>query len=95
MRFEWDEQKNRQNRRKHAVSFELAQEVFADPFCLTVSDLIADGEERFWTIGAIEDFIMLVVVHTVRDREGEEIIRIISARKATPRERVLYEEIER
>lgn len=95
MRFEWDEQKNRQNRLKHAVAFELAQEVFDDPFCLTISDRSTEVEERFWTIGTIESLVVLVVVHTVGEVEGAEVIRIISARKATPRERRFYEEIER
>ncbi len=94
MRFEWDEQKNRQNRRKHAVSFDLAREVFADPFCFTIADRMIDGEERFWTVGRVEDLTILVVVHTVYNEYGEEIVRILSARKATPRERRFYEEID-
>lgn len=92
MRFEWDERKNRQNRRKHGVSFELAAEVFADPFSLTIWDRIVEGEERYWTIGSIAARTILVVVHTIRDERGEEVIRIFSARKATPRERKFYEE---
>ena len=92
MRFEWDERKNRQNRRKHQFSFELATEVFADPFCLTITDQILDGEERCWTVGRVEGLALLVVVHTIRHEHGEEVIRIISARKATPRERRFYEE---
>jgi uncharacterized protein len=95
MRVEWDEQKNRQNRRKYAVSFELAQEVFSDPICLTIPDRIVAGEERFWTVGAIENLVVLVVVHTFSEVEGEEAIRVISARKATQRERRFYEEVER
>lgn len=92
MRFEWDEKKNLLNYTKHKVSFEIAIEVFADPFCLTIPDRIVQGEERFWTIGRLENLAVLVVVHLVRDQEGIEVIRIISARKATPRERRLYEE---
>ena len=94
MRFEWDDRKNKQNRRKHAVSFELAQEVFTDPLCLTIFDRMIDGEERFWAIGTVEDLLVLVVVHTVNNLRGEEVIRIISARRATPRERKLYEKAE-
>ncbi len=92
MRFEWDDEKNRLNRKKHGVSFELAVEVFADPFCLTVPDRTVRGEERFWTIGRLENLIILVVAHTTRDEQGEEVTGIISARKATPRERRFYEE---
>jgi uncharacterized DUF497 family protein len=95
MRFEWDERKNRQNRRKHAISFELAQEVFADPFCLTISDCVIEGEERCWTIGRVAVLTILVVVHTIGNEHGEEVIRILSARKATPRERRFYEEADK
>ena len=92
MRFEWDSEKSRLNRKKHGISFELAEEVFTDPFCLTIFDQIVREEERLWTIGRLENLVILVVVHTVRDEQGVEITRIISARKATPRERRFYEE---
>ena len=94
MRFEWDENKNRENRKKHGVSFEFAMEVFDDPFSLTSQDRIVEGEERLWTLGRVEDLNILVVVHTVVDERNEEVIRIISARKATPRERAFYEEVD-
>lgn len=94
MHFEWDERKNRQNRQKHGVSFELAQETFFDPFCLTLSDRLVDDELRLWTVGRVESLLILVVVHTLRDESGEEVIRIVSARKATARERRFYEEHE-
>ncbi len=92
MRFEWDENKSRLNRKKHGISFAIAVEVFADPFCLTIPDRTVRNEERFWTVGRLENLIILVVVHTSRNEQGEEITRIISARKATPRERKFYEE---
>jgi len=94
MHIEWDEAKSRQNHKKHGISFGIASEVFADPFCLTISDRTIGREERFWTIGRLENLVVLVVVHTTRDERGEEIVRIISARKATPRERRFYEEID-
>jgi uncharacterized DUF497 family protein len=94
MRFEWDDRKNRQNLRKHGVSFELAQEAFSDPFCLTISDRMTDDEQRLWTVGRVENLTILVVVHTLRDESDEEVIRIVSARKATARERRFYEEYE-
>jgi uncharacterized DUF497 family protein len=97
MRFEWDENKNRENRKKHSVSFEIAMEVFDDPFSLTSQDRIVEGEERLWTLGRVEDLNILLLVPTVVD-EGdagdEEAMRIISARKATPRERAFYEEVD-
>lgn len=94
MRFTWDKRKNRQNRSKHKISFELAQEVFLDPFCLTIVDRGIEDEQRFWAVGRVESLLILLVVHTVHADEGEEVIRILSARKATPRERRLYEENE-
>jgi uncharacterized DUF497 family protein len=94
MRFEWDENKNRENRKKHGVSFEIAMEVFDDPFSLTSQDRMVEGEERLWTLGRVDDLNILVVVHTVMDERDEEVIRIISARKATPRERAFYEEVD-
>lgn len=95
MRFEWDEKKDRANFKKHGILFEVATEVFDDPFCFTVTDRMVEHEERFWTIGRIESLSLLTVVHTSYFEEEEEIVRIISARSATPRERRFYEEVER
>jgi uncharacterized protein len=96
MRFEWDEEKNRRNHDKHGVSFETATLVFEDPYSLTQRDLLSEDEDRWITLGTIESRTVLFVVHTWLDRnigqETEEIIRIISARRATPRERKQYEE---
>jgi uncharacterized protein len=74
LRFEWDENKNRENRKKHGVSFEIVMEVFDDPFSLTSQDRIVEGEERLWTLGRVEDLHILVVVHTVMDERDEEVI---------------------
>jgi uncharacterized DUF497 family protein len=79
-------------RLKHGVSFAIAAEIFADPFCLTIPDRSLQGEDRFWTIGRLGNLVILVVVHTTRDVGSKEVTRIISARKATPRERRFYEE---
>ncbi len=95
MRFEWDKKKSLLNRQKHGVSFEIAVEIFGDPFCLTIPDRTEQGEERFWAIGRLENLVVLVVVHATRNEQGEEITRIISARKATPRERRFYEEADK
>lgn len=92
MKFEWDEIKNRANRRKHGVSFETASLVFADPFARMLQDRVVDGEPRWQAIGRVADELVLVVAHTVRNRNDEEIIRIISARKALKQERKRYEE---
>jgi uncharacterized protein len=70
-------------------------EVFDDPFCPTNQDRIVEGEQRLWTLGREALLNILVVVHTVMEQGDEEVIRIISARKATPRERAFYEEVDR
>src|SRR5579864_4351498 len=92
MYFEWDENKNRQNLLKHDVRFETAALVFDDPQALTQRDQSSDDEERWITLGAVGAGAVLFVVHTWRERSGEEVIRVISARTATPRERKRYEE---
>ncbi len=89
LRFEWNEDKARQNIEKHGVSFEEAATVFGDPLSLTIDDPLHSREEdRFVTIGEMANRDLLVVVHTERG----DSIRIISARKATPPERRTYEE---
>lgn len=88
---EWDDAKAAYNLRKHGVSFEDAMWVFADPGRVELLDDREDyGEDRWMTIGRA-DPALLVVVHTVRGREGS-VIRIISARKANPSERGYYRE---
>lgn len=92
MRFEWDESKNRANFRKHRVLFETAALVFDDPHAITRRDDTCEDEERWITVGATGATLVMVVVHTYRDKENEEVIRIISARLAGGRERRTYEE---
>lgn len=91
MRFTWDEDKNRRNLRKHGISFDTAMRIFLDPMHITRQDRIVDGEERWQTIGSLNGVLLLMVAHAVINEE-EEIIRIISARKATRQERIEYEE---
>ncbi len=96
VRFEWDEAKNRSNQRKHdGVSFEEAARVFQDPLHVSVQDRFDGGEQRWQTVGTVERFMILVVAHTIIEEDDDggsiEIIRIISARRATPRERRRYE----
>jgi uncharacterized DUF497 family protein len=90
MVFAWDEKKNRINRRKHGVSFETAARVFEDPNVVSYRDRAVDDEERWHAIGFAGGIAILFVVHTSEEEHGEEEIRIISARKASPRERALY-----
>jgi len=92
MRFVWDKRKSRSNWIKHKVSFETAVLVFEDPFALSVQDRVIEGERRWQTLGLVGDVVILLVAHTYDEEDGEEMIRIISARKATPHERKLYEQ---
>lgn len=90
MRFVWDEAKDRRNRSKHKVSFETASVVFDDPFAMSVQDRMVRGEDRWQTLGLVGGSVVLLVAHTYVDEGDEETIRIISARKATARERRIY-----
>lgn len=92
MRFEWDESKNRRNLAKHGIDFNPASLVFADPNAVTRLDRIEKGEERWHTMGLSAGIVVILVVYTVREEEDNEIIRIISARKATPQERKAYDQ---
>ncbi len=91
MRFEWDETKNRSNQTKHHLSFETATEVFDDPLHLSKPEQIVDGERRWQTIGVIGTESVIVVAHTYWDDAGDEVVRIISARLASKRERRNHE----
>lgn len=88
LEFEWDENKDRLNRRKHGVSFEEASTVFADPLSVTIPDVAHSLEEDRFVIIGEAGRRLLVVAFTERRKK----IRIISARTATPRERRDYEE---
>jgi len=92
MKFAWDETKNSINRRKHQVSFELARLVFDDPLHVSIQDRIENGEQRWQTIGLVHGVVLLLVAHTHTEADGEETIRIISARKADKTERRIYAE---
>jgi uncharacterized DUF497 family protein len=91
--FEWDPEKARINARKHGVRFETARLVFADPFALVEQDRVEGGEYRWRAIGMVGGLAVLLVAHThVDHQDGDETIRIISARAATSAERRLYEQ---
>lgn len=92
MRFEWDPKKDEINRKKHGISFETAQLVFGDTLALSVpGENHSEGEERWVTVGqAGLTQLLAVVVHTYRDTDEDDVIRLISARKAVPKERKQY-----
>ena len=92
MKFEWDDTKNITNQEKHGVSFEEAIEVFDDALQISKLDRRFNYfEERWITIGTTKKEHILVVANLFFSDEGEEIIRIISARKANNSERKTYE----
>jgi len=96
MRFEWNERKNQRNLAKHGVSLETARLVFDDPRAISIQDRYENSEERWQTLGRIDRAVILLVAHTFREGEtGEEVVRIISARKATPKERRIYDQDDR
>ena len=90
LRFEWDPAKEQANRRKHKVSFQKAESVFADEHARLLDDPDhSDAEDRFVLLGLSSRFRVLVVVHTYRG--NEDVIRVISARRATKTERAYYD----
>ena len=96
IRFVWDEAKNRG---KHGLSFEEASHVFFDPLHLSLQDRIENGEQRWQTLGQVDGIAILLVAHTFTEDgpidsltdEPIEVVRIISARPATRKERRRYE----
>ncbi|MBN2894270.1 MAG: BrnT family toxin [Campylobacterales bacterium] len=91
--FEWSDEKNNLNIAKHQVSFDEAREVFLDPMHISKLDYRFDYfEERWITLGVTTKDTILVVANMFFDENGEETIRIISARKANQKERIFYEQ---
>lgn len=95
MILDWDSNKNAENIEEHGISFEQAQEIFLDPLHLSILDKsFSYFEERWITLGAAQTGDLIVAAHLYLVEEPEERMRIISARRATPRERRQYEKIE-
>ena len=88
MKITWDPAKAESNFRKHKIRFSDAEAVLFDPMALTVEDETSEGEDRFVSVGADALNRVVVVVYTYRGAD----IRLISARRATRRERKAYEE---
>ena len=96
MKFEWDDNKNKINQKNHGLTFELAHEVFDDPLQISRMDFIFNyREERWITLGSTKastkNAKILVVANLFFTDDGEEIIRIISARHANVKEVKTYE----
>ena len=92
--FDWDPVKARQNLHKHGVSFERAARVFLDSFAISIfEEKHSESEDRWITIGAEANEVLLVVIHTFRTYNTDtSLVRIISARKATKEEAQQYHE---
>ena len=88
MNIVWDPKKAKSNYQKHKIHFSDAESVLYDTIALTIEDQNIDGEKRFVTVGSDSIGRIVVVVYTYR----ENLIRLISARKATASERRYYEE---
>ena len=83
---EWHEAKNEANIRKHGISFEIARQIFEGPVLTRTDNRIDYGEVRYNSIGHVGQTLLIVVSHTERDGRT----RLISARRATRRERLAY-----
>ncbi|EMK01442.1 MULTISPECIES: BrnT family toxin [unclassified Leptospira] len=91
MRFEWDIEKEKVNIQKHNLSFGEASLVFADPKAIYLPDPDHSvGELREIALGKIVNITIAVVIFVDRSKNGEEIIRIVSARRATKSEEIQY-----
>lgn len=90
IRFDWDKEKNIANHKKHGISFEEARSVFVDENALMIHDPdhSAGDEDRFILLGLSASIRLMVVCHCYR--ESDDVIRIISARKATRTEQKRY-----
>ena len=95
-RFDWDPAKNRENLRKRGVGFKTAALVFEDRWILSRKDLTHDDAElRYNPLGEIAVGVVLFVVYTWREEDGDETIRLISGRGASAQEKRSYEEARR
>ncbi len=90
--FEWDKNKARVNKKKHKVNFENAATIFKDPRAISLlDDLHSNKEDRWVTMGLSQNGPLLVVHHTYNQIDNKTaIIRIISSRKATKKEKLYY-----
>ena len=88
--FSWNRTKARTNKDIHHISFETAARAFDDPYAVKYHDQRIDDEDRWHTIGMVDGHLLLLVVHLVEEEDGDEFIRIISARKAEKKYEKIY-----
>lgn len=92
MRFDWDENKEKENIRKHQIAFDEAAQSFADKNAVDLFDELNSDDEIRYVIIALSPIRLLFVSYTIRQADDEEIIRIISARKANAKQERYYNE---
>ncbi len=92
MRIKWDDAKNASNLRKHGIGFDEAIKIFDDPHYISRADRVVDGEQRWQSFGTMRGMLVVMVAHTWFDADGDEYVRVISARRATRQEREDYEQ---
>ncbi len=90
--FEGSDDKAVNNRRKHGIAFTDAAQVFNDPFAIAGQDHIESGERRWQIVGMIERVTVVLMAYTIEEVGQDEVIRLISARRATRKERIHYEQ---
>lgn len=93
--FEWDPNKAAKNKQMHGIDFLAARVALEDPYAIEEPDQTVEGEPRLRTTGMADGQVVVLVSHTNRpgDQEGDEIARIIHARKASPGERREYDKV--
>jgi len=92
LRFTWDPEKAKANRRKHGVSFVEAMAIFADPFHIVVENDFIEDEQRDMAIGRIANQTLVAMVFVDRSEPDIQVIRIICARKAVAYEKSQYQD---
>jgi uncharacterized DUF497 family protein len=90
IKFTWRPEKAKRNLKKHGVSFETAKEVFSDPHVVITEDCETDSETRYHAIGFAGGEILLLVVYVDNSNDEQEILHIVSARKADIYEQTTY-----
>jgi uncharacterized protein len=90
IKFTWNHEKARKNLQKHGVSFQIAQEVFCDPYLLTQENYFIDNEQRYVAIGRTKNQQLLVVVFIDCSTDEQEHFHLISAREAEDYEQRTY-----
>jgi uncharacterized protein len=93
--FDWDENKEKENIRKHQVTFAEAAKAFSDENAVDILDELNSDYEIRYQIIALSPFRLLFVAYTIRQQESEDVYRIISARRANAKQARYYNEYNR